>query len=50
MSTWFIWTLIAMNAGGAAFCALEGKHAVALLLAAGVMANVSGLMMARGMS
>jgi len=46
MSIWFIVAMIALNAGGAIFSAKERNAEVAILMVAGVMANVSALLMA----
>lgn len=46
MSVWFICALIALQAGGGLFATRDGNYALAILMVAGVMANVSALMMA----
>jgi hypothetical protein len=45
MSAWFIIATLALQFGGGIFAAFEGKIAVAFLCAAGVLAQVSALMM-----
>lgn len=45
MSNWFILATLVLQAGGGIFSVIEGKYAVAMLIAAGVLAQVSALMM-----
>lgn len=45
MSTWFIVATLALQAFGGISCIVEGKFAVAVIMGAGVMAQVGALMM-----
>jgi hypothetical protein len=46
MSIWFICALIALQVGGALFAAFDKKLDLSILMVAGIMANVSALLMA----
>lgn len=45
MSTWFILTTLILQAGGMIAAGIEGKFAIAMICAAGVLAQIGALMM-----
>jgi hypothetical protein len=43
-SAWFIWAVLLLQAVGGGYCVIERNHVAALLMAAGVLAQVAALM------